>query len=177
MAKTPAGRPPSVEIYAGKRFGQLTILGKVHTREGMRWRVQCNCGSAVFRTKTQYLTRKPNPQISCGCHVNKDANPYPREKGIWNMMHQRTENPTHVSYKDYGGRGIKVCPEWNKANPDGWKNFIEFIGPAPTKKHTIDRVNPNLGYQPFQEDGVTIQVRWATPTQQANNQRRHWVGK
>ena len=172
------GRPASVEIYAGKRFGLLTIVQKVHTKQGMRWRVQCDCGKR-FNTKTQYLTRKPNPQSHCGDqkHITPNANPYPREKGIWHMMHFRTEDPRHVSYKDYGGRGIKVCPEWNKANPDGWKNFIEFMGPAPTKGHSIDRVNPNLGYQPFQEDGVTRQCRWATAKQQRNNQRSHWAAK
>lgn len=170
------GRPPSVVIHAGKRFGRLTIQQKVHTKEGMRWIAKCDCGNKI-RTKTQYLTRKPNPQISCGCHVNENANPFPREKGIWQMMHQRTENSDHVSFKDYGGRGIKVCANWNKANPDGWDNFIAFMGGAPTKTHSIDRVNPNLGYQPFQEDGVTPQCRWATKKQQANNQRRHWAVK
>ena len=171
-----AGRPASVAMYPGARFGQLTVVRKAHLKEGLRYWVKCDCGKA-FYTKTQYLTRKPNPQISCGCHVHKDANPHKREKGIWHMMHQRTENPDHVAYKDYGGRGIKVCPEWHKSNPDGWKNFIEFVGPAPTNKHSIDRVNPNLGYQPYMEDGVTRQVRWATAKTQANNQRRHWVNR
>jgi hypothetical protein len=99
------GRPPTVDMYPGKVFGRLTIVRKAHLKAGLRWWVRCSCGKE-FYTKTQYLTRRPNPQISCGCHVNESANPFPREKGIWNMMHRRTEHSDHVSYKDYGGRGI-----------------------------------------------------------------------
>ena len=180
MAVGISGRPAGVVIHAGVRFGRLLIERKVHTKEGLRWKARCDCGNQIT-TKTQYLTRKPNPQISCGCHVNEGANPWKREKQIWHMMHVRTENPSHVSFKDYGGRGIKVCAAWNKAHPEGpdagWEAFIAYIGPAPTQKHSIDRVNPNLGYQPYQEDGVTRQVRWATSKEQANNQRRHWGKK
>lgn len=178
------GRPTSVLIATGMRFGHLIIRGRVQTKAGAKWRVECNapkaaggfCGKKEL-VPTAYLTRKNNPKTNCGCQTFKDANPFPREKGIWQMMHMRTENEGHVSYKDYGGRGIKVCIEWNKANPDGWTNFIAFMGGAPTPKHSIDRVNPNLGYQPYQEDGITVQCRWATSKEQANNQRRHWAKK
>lgn len=171
------GRPRSVEIAAGMRFGHLLILGMVHTKDGLRWRTECDCPAKTKeKVPTAYLTRKEGGKSHCGCQTNINANPYPREKGIWQMMHMRTEDPRHVSYHRYGGRGIKVCAEWNKANPSGWLNFIAFIGPAPSTRHSIDRVNPNLGYQPFQEDGKTRQVRWATACEQANNQERHWKG-
>jgi hypothetical protein len=175
------GRPAADPLYAGRVMGKLTLVMRTHTKDGLMWICNCSCGMPKclkrIKVRPQYLVRPAHPKRSCGADAWKDANPYPREKGIWQMMHQRTENPTHVSYKEYGGRGIKVCDEWNKKNPEGWKNFIEFIGPAPSKRHTIDRVNPNLGYQPYQEDGVTPQVRWATPKEQANNQRRHWNQK
>lgn len=57
------GRPPSVLVEAGRRFGRLVIKRKLHTKEGLRWLALCDCGNKI-RTKTQYLTRKPNPQIS-----------------------------------------------------------------------------------------------------------------
>lgn len=176
--KKPAGRPaaPEHDLWPGRVLGELTILGKVNTKEGVRFRWKCSCGE-TGKSPRQYFFREANPKRHCGCKLNEGANPYPREKGIWQMMHQRTENTTHVSYAQYGGRGIKVCPEWHKSNPNGWENFIKFMGPAPTKTHTIDRVNPNLGYQPYQEDGVTRQVRWATPKEQANNKRSDWAAK
>lgn len=177
------GRPTSVEMYPGKYFGHLRIVRKVNTREGVRYDAICEamphgkkCGKQI-RTRLTYLLRQPNPQVHCGCLTYVDVNPYPREKGIWHMMHMRTEDPKHVSYHYYGGRGIKVCDRWNKKNPNGWFNFINDMGGAPTTKHSIDRVNPNLGYQPYQEDGVTPQCRWATATEQANNKRSHWAKK
>ncbi len=171
-AKKKPGRPASVDLYPGKVFGMLVVRGRVHTKEGLRIRVECICGK-IFLTRTQYLTRKPNPQVHCGCKKNEGANPYPREKGIWTMMYIRTEDPRHVSYHRYGARGIKVCADWHKTNPKGWENFIAFMGPAPSKRHSIDRVNPNLGYQPYAPDG-SVQCRWATAKEQANNQERHW---
>lgn len=85
------------------------------------------------------------------------------------MMHVRTEDPRHVSYHRYGGRGIKVCAEWHKSNPDdkGFERFLAHIGPAPSLKHSIDRINNNVGYQPTFEG--KRQVRWATADQQAAN--------
>jgi hypothetical protein len=172
------GRPALQDFHAGQQLGKLTLKMRTHTKKGLAWIVECNCGHkdclGRFKVRVNYLRRPLSPKRSCGADTYADANPYPREKGIWQMMHQRTENTTHVSYHHYGGRGIKVCPQWHKSNPDGWKNFIKFIGPAPTKTHTIDRVNPNLGYQPYQEDGVTPQVRWATPKEQSANKREHW---
>jgi hypothetical protein len=103
---------------------------------------------------------------------------YNREYRIWLMMHVRTEDPRHEAYKHYGGRGIKVCAEWHKNNPDGqgFDRFIAYIGKAPSLDHSIDRVNNNLGYQPYQEDGVTPQVRWATAKEQRANQRPYSNG-
>lgn len=176
------GRPSTIEIYPGKYFGYLRIVRKVNTKHGVRYDCTCEapikqgkCGKS-YRTRIAYLTRNPNPTTHCGCQTYLNVNPYPREKGIWHMMHKRTEDPTHVSYSYYGGRGIKVCERWNKTNPAGWLNFINDMGGAPTINHSIDRINPNLGYQPFQADGKTPQCRWATSLQQAANKRSNWKG-
>lgn len=81
---------------------------------------------------------------------------------------QRTTNPKHVSYKDYGGRGIRVCEEW--ASPiDGFQKFFAFIGPRPSMQHTVERINNDQGYQPYFEGKV--QVKWATAAEQAQNKR------
>lgn len=87
-------------------------------------------------------------------------------------MRERCYNPNHVGFKHYGGRGIKICNEWLNG-VEGFTAFLTFVGPRPSKRHTIDRVDPDGWYQPYQADGVTRQVRWATWDQQNNNKREH----
>lgn len=167
------------ELYSGQRFGKLTLRQRVAPNNKTsspnlrkRWRVECECG-ARLTIPEYYLVRKPNPKTSCGCDRGSIKTLYKREYGIWMMMHQRCYNPQHVSYKHYGGRGITIDPSWHKDHPDGegFTRFINFIGPSPSPQHTIDRVDNNGHYQPFQADGKTPQVRWATATEQRANQR------
>lgn len=89
-------------------------------------------------------------------------------------MHLRCYNKNHVAYKHYGGRGIHVCQEWHKDNPDGksFERFLAFMGKRPSLQFSIDRVDNDGSYYPYQVDGVTRQCRWATATEQRANQGR-----
>lgn len=166
------GRPPAEPIWAGKIYGHLKIVQKVNTKPGsnggQRYRVECVCGTRLT-IPIFYLVRKAFPKTHCGCKAKEGVNPYPREKGIWQMMHRRCYHSDHVAYKHYGGAEIPitVCPEWHRDNPDGWANFIRDMGPAPSKGHTLDRENPYKGYSKGN-------CRWATKIEQANNLKRHW---
>lgn len=84
------------------------------------------------------------------------------EYRIWQAMNARCNNPNNKSYGNYGGRGILVAGEW--MGPGGFTPFFEHVGPRPTPKHTLDRINNNLGYQPGN-------VRWATRHEQNRNKR------
>ena len=79
---------------------------------------------------------------------------------IWCNMIDRCERKWHKNYKDYGGRGIRVYPEWK----NDFSAFISYIGKRPSPKHTIERLDVNKGYEPGN-------VAWATKSQQANNCR------
>jgi hypothetical protein len=171
----------AVRLQAGDRFGDLRLVQKVpddlKTKSPnlkRRWRVECSCGNRLTIPE-YYLTRKqPAPKRHCGCKNKTLKTEYKREHGIWWMMHVRCYDPRHEAYKHYGGRGIHVCPEWHKDNPDGkgFERFFSFMGPAPSKSHSIDRVDNDGSYYPFQADGVTRQVRWATAKEQRANQRK-----
>ncbi len=176
--KRKRGRPPSSKYYAGLRFGMLVLKQKVRTPAnaagGQRWLIECDCGQRLTKP-IFYLVRPSSPLRSCGCDIRARVNPYPREKGIWQMMNRRCYYPDHKYYKYYGGANppVTVCEEWRerrtpegKLDSSGFDAFIKYMGPAPTKKHTLDRINPYKGYEPGN-------LRWATMKQQANNQRRH----
>lgn len=75
-------------------------------------------------------------------------------------MRQRCFDSSLDSYANYGGRGISVCPEWL----DDFSRFLADVGPRPTPKHSLDRIDVNGNYEPDN-------VRWATAREQQWNQR------
>ena len=79
--------------------------------------------------------------------------------GCWENMIQRCTNPNATKYENYGGRGISVHPSFIS-----FRSFIEHIGPRPSDKHSINRIDNSGNYEPGN-------VEWATYTEQASNTR------
>jgi hypothetical protein len=91
--------------------------------------------------------------------------PHLPEYNSWHGATQRCSNRNNPKYKDYGGRGIKVCERW--LGRDGFKNFLTDMGYKPSPQHSLDRFpNKNGNYEPGN-------CRWATPLQQGNNKRNN----
>lgn len=79
---------------------------------------------------------------------------------VWRDMKQRVNNSNSRLYKDYGGRGIKVCKRWQ----DSFVEFHKDMGDRPSPKYSLDRINVDGDYTPEN-------CRWATKHQQTQNQR------
>src|SRR3990172_8859973 len=78
---------------------------------------------------------------------------------VWASMKQRCLNPGALRFKDYGGRGIRICERWMR-----FENFLTDMGKRPAGR-SLDRKNNDGGYS-------RENCRWATRTEQMNNTRR-----
>lgn len=160
---------PKFIDHTGKRFGKLVALKHEIrlTKHGKAafWYCRCDCGTEKWISANN-LTR--GNTTSCGCKWNeipqrmpnnlKKNNP--RIYSIWTGMKIRCNCVNSPRYKDYGGRGIKICSEW--------LNFDNFCLWALSNGYkdglTIERINNDEGYNPQN-------CTWITNEKQASNKR------
>lgn len=150
----------------GKRFGWWRVISFTGRRKRVSiWKCQCECGKVVHVNGSNLIR---GLSVSCGCFREQFQRDCSRFKGddptseynTWVGMKQRCSNPQNPRYDGYGGRGIKVCSQWMES----FDVFLKDMGPKPTPKHSIDRINNEGNYEPSN-------CRWATNQEQCNNKR------
>lgn len=82
------------------------------------------------------------------------------EYKVWSGIKQRCLNPKNPAFINYGGRGITVCDEWI----DSFEQFYADMGPRPSSKLTLERVDNDKGYS-------RDNCKWATRAEQIWNRR------
>jgi len=159
----------------GQKFGRLIPIKYLGN---YKYLCICDCG----KEKIIYKYSLTNGDTkSCGClnierisemgksnkiHGHDSINKRSKIYQVWAGMKQRCNDKNMIQYKDYGGRGIKICKRWQGNN--GFINFLKDMGLPPTPKHQLDRIDNNRGYN-------KNNCRWATRKEQSRNRRSNRI--
>lgn len=160
-------------IHIGMGFGRWRVIAAATpsifpsrpNNPVNRWLCVCQCGTERIVLETSLLA---GTSVSCGCFNRERSSQIhsthklcdTAEYRTWEAMNQRSHNPKNSRYSDYGGRGIFVCDKWRT-------DFIAFltdVGPKPSPRHSIDRIDNSRGYEPGN-------CTWSLPHHQMTNRR------
>lgn len=155
----------------GQRFGRLVAVSETKSGKRVAWICKCDCGGEAVAMSCNL--RKGHSR-SCGCisvenmslvairrntiHGHNVKGAETRTHRSWSAMLARCRQNNHISYPNYGGRGISVCNRWLR-----FENFLADMGERP-EGTSIDRIDNDGNYGPDN-------CRWATRSQQQRNKR------
>ena len=175
IAKTGISNEKIKLKLTGKKFGRLEVKGYSHTENhNTFWKCICECGESVIKEGSSL---KCGNTKSCGC-LNRESliksnykhgmrdDPFYK---LWCGIRQRCFNKNTVGYKNWGGRGIKMCASWldfSKFKTDMYETYLAHIKKFGRRNTCIDRVDNNKWYS-------KKNCKWSTRIEQNSNTRRN----
>lgn len=164
---------PNVKDITGQQFGDWTVIcrSKINgSGRNARWLCKCKCGAEVVVLGNHLRTSKSLRCRQCARFVISQSHIVHGQAGSriedsrgsrtyrrWTAMRARAASNKTLEAMFYAKRDIKCCERWAS-----YENFLEDMGECPSDKHTLDRINNDLGYG-------ADNCRWATQKQQQRN--------
>lgn len=145
-----------------KVYNSWTVIkeGERTKSKARQWLCRCSCGREFLVSQVNLTRGASKGCVYCKKHPGKHglADKHPLYS-IWKNMRSRCNNKNRSCYKYYGGRGIKICHEW-----DDFTVFLKDMGPSYKKGLTLERVRNEEGYS-------KENCKWATDEEQRSNKR------
>lgn len=140
----------------GNKYGRLTVESYSHSVRGQSyWNCSCTCGGSL----TPRIDGLHNGKVyTCGCSHTTHGMAGTGVYASWRQMMYRCYNKEHISFPNYGGRGITVSKRWHK-----FENFLADMGPR-GKGLSLERIDNAKNYN-------KNNCCWVTKKQQARNRR------
>ena len=167
----------------GNTYGRLTVIAFDHKRKGhIYYKCACECGCV---TVAEAGSLRKGRTKSCGClrrelgvenHLTHGHSDRERLYNIWIGIRQRCNNSNYKLYKWYGGKGVKLCDEWNDyaafrawAYANGYQDPQD--GQTKGDAMSIDRIEPDGDYAPNNCRWVSLRENVSYMSNKHANQR------
>ena len=160
----------------GVTFGELVVISfaKSVSGKGIYWNCLCSCGEKCVKRGDDMVAGATK---SCGnlrrlrFWVHGEC--WSAEYKAWLALRTRCYNPKSARYKSYGARGIRVCGLWRNS----FAEFLQDVGKKPSRQHSIDRIDNDLGYfcghcDDCRLSGISsCNCKWSTKAEQDRNKQ------
>jgi hypothetical protein len=144
-------RKGQIVDLTGRTFSSWTVLrrGRQNAWGQTSWVCRCVCGK---QRTVLGAPLKAGKSTNCGCLQRAAQSARMQGHGMtgtppwntWMAMRKRCREPGNIGWANYGGRGIRVCKEWDESFEAFWRD----MGPSWEPGLTIERLDVNGHYEP-----------------------------
>lgn len=153
---------PKIVDHTGEIVGSFYLAEKLEQRNKFGYALYRGicvfCEAEFVRPYSGFLASKNLNYCRCKKHICRRKWENERLQSIFRDMKKRCYNPRRPEYKNWGGKGIKICDEWLK-DPGNFERWAFENGYADNL--TIDRIDGNKDYCPEN-------CRWVTNAENAS---------